>query len=180
MENKFWHQNTLEDNQTLKKILEASEQRWLDSKEPSPVEDSSVEYSFDGKAVLRAIKKDITEYTINPCAGLICPHAFENCTKLAKIIFPYNFVAIRHHAFAFCESIDNIILSEHTNLLDDLAFEGCTSLKTITLPASLEIVGKDVFKDCKSLQCINVPAGTRSKFCRLFNDIFVMDRIGEV
>jgi hypothetical protein len=181
MKNMFWHQNTLDDNPSLKQEIDVYEKKFKEWKRFKNLDEFSVWYSFNGQAILETKKKtDITEYTIRNGSTWLLPYAFARCRNLTKIVFPQTFIFVRHHAFANCSSLDNVVLSEGLKLLDDRAFEYCTSLKTITLPKSLEIVGRDVFKDCKNLQCINVPAGKRSKFCRLFNDIFVMDRICEM
>lgn len=64
----------------------------------------------------------------------IAPRAFEDCTKLKRLVIPDT---IRRIGFS--------------------AFEGCTELYSINIPEGLKRIESAVFKDCESLGNITIP-----------------------
>jgi hypothetical protein len=97
MKNIFWHQNTLDDNPNLKKKVETFEKIFKEWKSFKNLDEFSVWYSYGGKVILKTKKTDITEYTIKQSSTWLLTYAFARCRKLTKIVFPRNFIFVRHH-----------------------------------------------------------------------------------
>ena len=71
----------------------------------------------------------ITSCIINSNTKVIYNSAFDNCSKLTRIVIPDGVISIGD--FAFC---------------------GCSGLTSITIPDSITLIGSQVFTNCSSLQ----------------------------
>lgn len=100
---------------------------------------------------------DIVEYEIPKGIKTIGSSAFENCTKLKKVIIPETVTTIDHSAFSGCTSLKEINIPNSVSRVGDAAFANCTSLETIDLPDSIIDIEHSCFYGCSSLKKIKLP-----------------------
>ena len=78
---------------------------------------------------------------------------FKNCTKLEKINYTGNIVAIGDEAFMNCTSLTDFEIPQTVETIYDAAFRG-SGITTATIPANTYLHDYDygcTFKDCKNL-----------------------------
>ena len=120
-----------------------------------------VQYSKDGKKLLRCTNRDLTNYTIRQGTRSICDvafaGAFDNCPSLQSVTIPDSVTSIGNVAFGGCKSLHSISIPDSVTSIGDSAFSGCWSLQSVTIPDSVTSIGGDAFEDCKSLQSVTIP-----------------------
>lgn len=116
---------------------------------------------------LKAIEKkafcnsSIEFFTIPYHLQIIGESAFENCTKLKKIIIPNNHSELKiicKKAFAN-SSIYNFSIPSSLEFIDEQCFYKCTRLAIVDIPlnSQLQIIGKEAFA-CSSIEKISIPS----------------------
>ena len=81
-----------------------------------------VEYSKDGRKLLKAPQKLDGTYSIKEGVRIICNNAFSGCFSLKSLVIP--------------DSVTRI---------GDSAFSGCSSLRSLVIPNSITNIGDSVF-----------------------------------
>ncbi len=128
---------------------------------------------------------DIVEYEIPEGVQVIGFCAFENCTKLEKVIIPNTVTTIEHDAFrfctslkevslpssvtkiesgafAYCTSLEKVVFMSKSTEIEYACFYGCSSLREIILPENLQEITSKMFGECTSLEKVNIPASVKS------------------
>ena len=96
------------------------------------------------------------EYIVPDGITRIGKYAFNNCSKITKIVMPDTVQIVEWFAFWNCSSLQSIKLSDNIGFLGASAFCGCSSLKSIKLPVKLFSLGDEVFEECYQLEEIKV------------------------
>ena len=91
---------------------------------------------YYGSILLKANPNAAGEFVIKPGTRFIADYAFQNNTKLTKIVFPQGLLHIGLRSFS-----------------------GCTGLTEITLPDSVISIGKSAFYECSNLQRFHAGIG---------------------
>lgn len=144
---------------------------------------------------------DIVEYEIPNGIKTIGFSAFENCTKLKKVIIPETVTTIDHSAFsgctslkeinipnsvsrigndafAYCTSLEKIDLPDSILDIEHCCFYGCSSLKKVKLPNNISTISSSMFVNCEKLTDIDIPMSVKSIEWRAFrncNSIIELD-----
>ena len=132
-----------------------------------------VEYSKDGRKLLKAPQKLDGTYSIKEGVRIICNNAFSGCfslkslvipdsvtrigegaflwcSSLSEIVIPSSVTSIGHSAFYKCDSL-RVVISDGVTSIWDSAFGGCDSLSEIVIPSSVTSIGNRAFFCCASL-----------------------------
>ena len=121
-----------------------------------------VEYSKDGKKLLRNTNWDLTSYTIRQGTRSICDHAFGGCISLQSVTIPDSVTSIGNSAFSSCDSLQSVNIPNSVTSIGDLAFAVCDSLQSVTIPDSVTSISDRAFMGCSSLQSVTIPDSVTS------------------
>ena len=122
------------------------------------VEDEfGVEYSKDGKRLLKAPESLSGKYSIGKGVKVIGDWAFSDCEFLANINIPNSVTTIGEYAFSDCYSLTSINIPNSVTTIGNSAFERCKSLTYINIPNSVTTIGNSAFERCESFTIINIP-----------------------
>lgn len=116
-----------------------------------------VEYSKDGRKLLKAPYELNGTYSIKEGVRIICDEAFSKCSFLTSIVISNSVVSIGDGAFAGCTSLSSIVIPDSVPSIGDWAFSDCTSLSNIVIPNSVTSIGEGAFSSCTSLSNIVIP-----------------------
>lgn len=83
----------------------------------------------------------------------IAKSAFEDNSKLEKIIIPSSVSYIGKNAFKNCKNLAEVVI-EGCAVIDDNAFSGCEKLASVT--GNIKQINKGAFLDCASLKSIDL------------------------
>ena len=115
-----------------------------------------VEYSKDGRKLLKAPYELNGTYSIKEGVRIICDEAFSGCRSLTGIVIPESVISIGDGAFFFCRFLSGIVISNSVASIGDSAFEGCSSLEYISLPKSVICLnGNPFFNWNGKLDCLS-------------------------
>lgn len=84
--------------------------------------------------------------------------AFENNSKIAKIVLPRTIKKIGNSAFCNCRNLE-VIVCYGIKTIGDYAFSGCENLVIIRNIEKVNKIGKYAFEGCVSLSSIKVSVG---------------------
>ena len=84
--------------------------------------------------------------------------AFQNNTRLEKVVLGANTAELGEYAFAGCTRLTELKLNEKLQTVGAHAFDGCTSLAALTIPASVNQLGNCAFKNCVKLSSLEIDA----------------------
>ena len=118
-----------------------------------------VEYSKDGKKLLKSTQVIDGSYVVKKKTKIICDKAFYGCDSLSDIIIPDSVTIIGEYAFGDCGYMSNIVLPNSMTSIGNNAFENCVSLSGIVLPNGMASIGNSAFENCISLSSIVIPYG---------------------
>ncbi len=85
--------------------------------------------------------------------------AFENQTKVRKIVVPDTVKVIESGAFRGCTNLQEVVLPNTLEILGAEVFSGCRSLTSFTLPAGVTEIRADTFLNCSSLTEVKLHDG---------------------
>ena len=103
--------------------------------------------------------------TIPDYVTKIKSRAFQNCSKITKVVIPKNVTSIGDSAFSGCSGLKAITIPDKVTSIGDSAFSGCTGLASITIPNNVVTIGKASFYGCTSLRKLIMADGnTTLKF----------------
>ena len=125
-----------------------------------------VEYSKDGKKLLKCTDDNLKNYTIRQGTRSICDRAFAGKflfhPSLQSITIPDSVTSIGDSAFYDCSSLQSVTIPDSVTSIGDSAFNGCSSLQSVTVPDSVTSIGGSAFRGCSSLQPVIIPDSVTS------------------
>ena len=95
--------------------------------------------------------------TIPDYVTKIKSRAFQNCSKITKVVIPKNVTSIGDSAFSGCSGLKAITIPDKVTSIGDSAFSGCSGLKAITIPDKVTSIGDSAFSGCTGLASITIP-----------------------
>ena len=98
---------------------------------------------------------DFVELVI-PKAITDIPCAFENCSKLKKIVFHDNVKSIANSAFMGCDALETLVIPEGVETIGSRAFYACKGLQEVTIADSVTDVGTEAFHCCYALNTMRI------------------------
>ena len=107
-----------------------------------------VEYSKDGRKLLKAPQKLDGTYSIKEGVRIICNNAFSGCFSLKSLVIPDSVTRIGEGAFNGCSSLTDIAIPDSVTSIGDKAFQGCKSLSNLIIPSCVTSIGESAFRDC--------------------------------
>lgn len=129
----------------------------------------------------------LTSVTIPDSVTVIEGNAFQECTKLTRVIISGdNLWRVEDAAFWGCSSLTSIVIPECVYTIGKGTFFGCSSLQTVKLPAYLEEIPYCLFWGCSSLKTISIPKSVKrigwSAFegCKSLSSITIPDGVAEI
>ncbi len=133
------------------------------------VDEWGVEYSKDGRKLLKVPYELNGTYSIRKETKIICDWAFQFCSSLSSVVIPDSVTSIGDGAFDGCSSLTSFVIPNGVTRIGDRTFCGCSSLKEVAIPDSVFCIGDGAFCDCKSLTNIAIP---KSVICLNGNPFF--------
>ena len=112
------------------------------------VDEWGVEYSKDGRKLLRVSRKLSGAYSVKEGTRIICDSAFYFCFLL-EIVIPSSVTSIGDWAFSSCDSLSKIVIPSSVTSIGKGAFSYCDSLLEIVIPSSVTSIGDSAFNNCK-------------------------------
>ena len=129
----------------------------VEDKKNAWTDEFGVQYSKDGKKLLKCTDDNLTNYTIKKGTRSICDQAFWDCKSLQSITIPDSVTSIGRSAFVGCSSLQSVTIPDSVTSIGVSAFEFCSSLQSVTIPDSVTRIGDGAFSDCWSLQSVTIP-----------------------
>ena len=133
------------------------------------VDEWGVEYSKDGRKLLKVPYELNGTYSIRKETKIICDWAFQFCSSLSSVVIPDSVTSIGDGAFDGCSSLTSFVIPNGVTRIGDRTFCGCSSLKEVAIPDSVFCIGDGAFCDCKSLTNIAI---SKSVICLNGNPFF--------
>lgn len=134
----------------------STECTWEELKEAF-TDEWGVEYSKDGRKLLKASKRLRGGYSIKEGTRIICDNAFTLCGSLTSIVIPNSVASIGKEAFVGCDFLSCLVLPDCVTNIGNCAFSGCSSLSNIVIPNSVTSIGDRTFLQCSSLSSVVIP-----------------------
>lgn len=110
---------------------------------------------YAGKTAVIA-DKNISVAVIREGMKGIAAGAFEGCSGLTSVVFPYSLSFMGNKAFSKCTSLTDIILPECISCIPTGAFSECTSLEEITVSGYVKSIDNEAFYGCTSMKDITI------------------------
>ena len=172
------------------------------------VDEWGVEYSKDGRKLLRVSRKLSGAYSVKEGTRIICDSAFyfcflleivipssvtsigdwafSSCDSLSKIVIPSSVTSIGKGAFSYCDSLLEIVIPSSVTSIGDSAFYGCYSLSEIVIPSSVTSIADGAFSSCDSLSEIVIPSSVTRvgygafSFCSSLSEIVIPSSVTSI
>ena len=96
-----------------------------------------VEYSKDGRKLLKAPQKLDGTYSIKEGVRIICNNAFSGCFSLKSLVIPDSVTRIGDSAFFCCEFLRSVVIPDSVTSIGDSAF-GSWALSRCKFPDNLK------------------------------------------
>ena len=80
---------------------------------------------------------------------------FEGCSKLIRVVLPYDVTEIRFSSFDYCSNVETVVINNKVKRMSLDAFYHCRKLKGLDIPESVQII-ENPLTGCDSLAYINV------------------------
>ena len=126
------------------------------------VDEWGVEYSKDGRKLLKVTRKLSGAYSVKEGTRIICDRAFSFCRSLSEIVIPSSVTSIGRDAFYGCSSLSKIVIPSSVTSIGRDVFHCCSSLSEIVIPSSVTSIGDNAFRECRSLSEIVIPSSVTS------------------
>ena len=107
-----------------------------------------------------------TDYTVSK----IAPSAFQNNTKITKVVIPNTVTEIGSNAFIGCTQLREITMPENLVTIGNNAFSNCRLLQNIEIPETVTFIGSAAFQNCDGLTMVNIPDGVTEIHSMVFQD----------
>ena len=131
-------------------------------------DDRGVKYSADKKRLINA--SEITgTYIVNPETEYIDSYAFQQNSKIERVILPKKLKEIGNHAFQVCPYLNRIEFQDGVSEIDECAFGGC-ALTEVKLPNGLHRVSDALFSTCTNLLYVHISKSVTSIGAHAFSD----------
>lgn len=121
------------------------------------IDKHGVEFSNDGKTLLKCPQDFHGEYVIPNTTIHIGNGAFESCTGLISVTIPDSVKTVGGSAFYGCSGLSSIAIPNSIADIGGYAFNGCSSLASIIIPNKIWRIGECVFGECTSLTSVVIP-----------------------
>ena len=132
-------------------------------------DDKGVKYSTDKINLINASEVDGI-YVINPKTEYIDSYAFQQNSKIIRVILPKKLIKIGSHAFQNCSYLNRIEFQNEVHEIDECAFGGCASLREVKLPNGLNRISDALFSTCTDLLYVHIPKSVASIGAHAFSD----------
>ena len=119
-----------------------------EDKKDAWTDEYGVQYSKDGKKLLKSTNWKLTSYTIRQGTRSICGEAFSWRLSLQSVTIPDSVTSIGDLAFEDCSSLQSVTIPDSVTSIGDGAFAGCPRLQSITIPDSVTSIGDRAFSSC--------------------------------
>lgn len=135
--------------------------------------DRSGDYYFKHK------RESFRNYIVPEGVEIVCENAFNDCSSLTKIEFPFSLRKIGEYAFYGCTNLRLAKLKNGISEIGRMSFYGCEQLSNFVIPNSLEKIGDYAFTQVRSIISENPSYivydgclfdSTRTKLLYFFND----------
>lgn len=127
-----------------------------------------VKYSADKKRLINA--SEITgTYIVNPETEYIDSYAFQQNSKIERVILPKELRKIGSHAFQICPYLNKIEFQDGVSEIGECAFGGC-ALTEVNLPNGLHRISDALFSTCTDLLYVHIPKNVTSIGIHAFSD----------
>ena len=131
-------------------------------------DDKGVKYSADKKKLINASEIAGT-YIVNPETEYIDSYAFQQNSKIIRVILPKELKKIGSHAFQICPYLNKIEFQDGISEIDKCAFGGC-ALTDVNLPNGLHRISDALFSTCTNLLYVHIPKSVTSIGAHAFSD----------
>jgi len=169
-----------------------------EDKKDAWTDEYGVQYSKDGKKLLKSTDRGLKNYTIRQGTRCICDSAFSWCKSLQSVTIPDSVTSIGDSAFLGCKSLHSVTIPESVTIIKENPFPACptrvinhsnhftifegnlyTSDKrklisyllkgeNFIIPDSVTSIGDWAFYGCSSLQSVTIPDSVTSIGDRAF------------
>lgn len=127
-----------------------------------------VKYSADKKRLINA--SEISGiYIVNPETEYIDSYAFQQNSKIERVILPRKLKKIGSHAFQICPYLNTIEFQDGISEIDECAFGGC-ALTEVYLPNVLHQISDALFSSCTNLLYVHISKNVTSIGAHAFSD----------
>ena len=127
-----------------------------------------VKYSADKKRLINA--SEISGiYIVNPETEYIDSYAFQQNSKIERVILPRKLKKIGSHAFQICPYLNTIEFQDGISEIDECAFGGC-ALTEVYLPNGLHQISDALFSSCTNLLYVHISKNVTSIGAHAFSD----------
>ncbi len=104
----------------------------------------------------------ITEIVIPASVTKLQGSVFQNCTKLAKVVFEGESIHELSGSFQNCVSLKSVKFPRNlTGFMSYDMFSGCTLLSEVVLPENLTTLPSSTFNGCKNLKSVTIPSSVK-------------------
>ena len=133
-----------------------------------------VEYSEDGKTLIKCPEEFVGEYVIPEGVMEIKGyHAFVHCEGLTSVVIPKSVTKIGEYAFMGCTGLTSIVIPQSVVNIGEGAFARCLGLTSIVIPQSVVEMGERAFSGCSGLTSIRVESSTTPERYRHDNNYWI-------
>lgn len=131
-------------------------------------DDRGVKYSADKKRLINASEIAGT-YVVYPTTEYVDSYAFQQNSKIERVILPKKLKKIGSHAFQICPYLTKIEFQDGISEIDECAFGGC-ALTEVYLPNGLHRISDALFSTCTNLLYVHIPKSVTSIGVHAFNN----------
>lgn len=124
---------------------------------------------FNSRGDLILCDPEVTEAVIPETAGApavtvtrIGNIAFEDCSKLTRVVIPDSVTEIGESAFRKCAALTDLTLPAELTSIESMAFDSCTGLTSLRFPDKTASIGPYAFCDCSGLTGVTLPNSVTS------------------
>ncbi len=127
----------------------------------------------------------LEKVTLNQGIREIGVSAFNGCSGLAEINFPFSLKKISGLAFEDCSLLTECMIPNGQTVVEDHTFLNCSSLTEVNLPVSVTEIESEAFRGCTSLRRITglehvTTFGGSAFYGTAFTEIEFSDEISEI
>lgn len=120
---------------------------------------SASDFLMEGSTLVKYRGTD-TNVSVPDTVETIGESAFEDNTRVERVVLPNSVTRIEAYAFWGCDKLDTVVLGRGLKEIGDYAFAGCWGLKQMSVPANVVSIGIQAFGDCINMTDISIPAET--------------------